>query len=657
MSEKTKEAVKQAETITSRDGTQIAYRRSGEGPPLVLVHGTAADHSRWSPVLSALEERFTVYAMDRRGRGGSGDSDGYVAGREFEDVAAVVDSIGEPANLLGHSYGAFCALEAALLTGNVRKLVLYDPGIEVAGEDIYPHEVIERMESMLEAEDRDGVVETTMREVAGLPPETVEHLRTLPVWQARVDAAHTIPRELRAVKAYRFDPERFRHLRVPTLLLSGGDSPTAFKKAAEVVDRALPDSRIVVMPGQGHSAMDTGTDLFTAEVLHFLTPDSPQSSTSPHDNHGENETVTTEHEKRSDMTTQEINQEKAEAFAERMLGMVNEASVALMTSIGHRTGLFDAMAGLKPSTSEEIAAAANLNERYVREWLGAMVTGRIVDYDPEDGTYRLPAEHAAWLTRAASPDNIAVTAQWIPLLGSVEDLVIESFREGGGVPYSAYPRFHEVMAEESSQTVVAALTGSILPLVPGLTERLESGIEVLDVGCGSGRALNRMAREFPKSHFTGYDISEEGISRARAEAEKQGLTNVRFATRDAANLGESARYDLITTFDVVHDQAKPAAVLEGISEALRPDGVYLMQDIAGSSHVHRNLDHPLGPFTYTISTMHCMTVSLEQGGAGLGAMWGEEKAREMLRDAGFTSVEVKQLPHDFINNYYIATKS
>ena len=356
------------------------------------------------------------------------------------------------------------------------------------------------------------------------------------------------------------------------------------------------------------------------------------------------------------MTMQEINQQRAEAFAERMLGMVNEAAISLMTSVGHRTGLFDAMSGLKPSTSAKIAAAAGLDERYVREWLGAMVTGGIVEYDPEDSTYSLPREHAAWLTRAASPDNIAVTAQWIPLLGSVEDRIIASFKEGGGVPYSAYPRFHEVMAEESAQTVVAALTGSILPLVPGLTGRLETGIDVLDLGCGSGRALNHMARAYPNSRFAGYDISEEGIARARAGAEKEGLDNVRFEVKDIANLQEREAYDLVTTFDVIHDQAKPAAVLAGISRILRPDGVYLMQDIAGSSYVQNNMDHPLGPFAYTISTMHCMTVSLSQGGAGLGTMWGEEKATQMLGEAGFTDVEVEQLPHDFINNYYIARK-
>ena len=357
------------------------------------------------------------------------------------------------------------------------------------------------------------------------------------------------------------------------------------------------------------------------------------------------------------MSITDFDQAKAEEFAERMVGVLNEGAIALMTSIGHRSGLFDAMVGLPPSTSEQIASAADLNERYVREWLGAMTVGGIVEHDPENGTYHLPQEHAAFLTRAASPDNIAAFAQYIPLLGSVEDGIVESFKNGGGVPYSSFPRFHEVMAEDSGQTVLPALKDHILPLVPGLTERLEKGIEVLDVGCGSGRALNLMARTFPNSRFVGYDLSEEAIARARAEAQEHGITNARFEVKDAATLDEEARYDLITTFDAIHDQAKPAAVLEGIARALKPDGVYLMQDIAGSSHVHNNVEHPLGPLLYTISTMHCMTVSLSQGGEGLGTMWGEEKAREMLHEAGFAKVEVKQLPHDFANSYYVVTKS
>ncbi len=356
------------------------------------------------------------------------------------------------------------------------------------------------------------------------------------------------------------------------------------------------------------------------------------------------------------MNVQELEQTKAEAFAEKMLGVINNGALALMISIGHRTGLFDMMTTLPPSASEEIAGAANLNERYVREWLGAMVTGGIVEHDPIKGTYCLPPEHAAFLTRAASPNNLAVTTQFIALLGGVEDAVVECFGRGGGVPYSAYPRFHQVMAEESNQTVASGLVEFILPLAPGLIEDLRAGIEVLDVGCGRGHTLNLMAEAFPESRFTGYDFSEEGIASALAEAERMGLTDVRFEVKDVASLSEFNQFGLVTAFDAIHDQAQPAKVLQSIANALRPDGIFLMQDIAGSSHLHKNLGHPLGPFGYTISCMHCMTVSLASDGAGLGAMRGEEKARRMLADAGFYKVEVKQLPHDIVNYYYVAAK-
>jgi ubiquinone/menaquinone biosynthesis C-methylase UbiE len=353
------------------------------------------------------------------------------------------------------------------------------------------------------------------------------------------------------------------------------------------------------------------------------------------------------------MSTNGFNQQRAEAFTEKMVDVLNYGSLALMTSIGHRTGLFDTMAELPPATISQIAKAADLHERYVREWLGAMVTGRVIEYDPVADTYRLPKEHAAALTRAAAPNNLAAFTQYIGLLGSVEDGIVESFRRGGGVPYAAFPRFQDVMAEDSGQSVLPALLDHILPLVPGLMEQLEQGIEVLDLGCGRGLALMLMAQTFPNSRFTGYDFSENGITAASAEARQRGLTNIRFAVQDAALLDEPERYDLITTFDAIHDQAKPAAVLRNIYRALKADGVYLMQDIAGSSHVHNNLDHPIGPFLYTVSTMHCMTVSLAYDGEGLGAMWGREKALEMLAEAGFTHVEVKELAHDIQNHYYI----
>lgn len=349
-----------------------------------------------------------------------------------------------------------------------------------------------------------------------------------------------------------------------------------------------------------------------------------------------------------------IDTSRVDAFGEQVIDIINKGATALMISIGHRTGLFDTMATLPPATSEEIAEHAMLNERYVREWLNAMVTARIVEYDRKSDTYLLPREHAAVLTRAASPDNMAVVAQFFSVLGSVEDDIVECFRNGGGVPYEQFDRFHEVMAEESGQTVVAALIEHILPLAPGTINALEQGIDVLDVGCGSGQALNLLAKRFPNSRFKGIDISEEAIGRASLEARTQKLGNITFEMVDAASLNEPGRYHLVTAFDAIHDQAHPDRVLAGIHAALRPGGTFLMQDIAGSSFVDENMDHLLAPFFYTISCMHCMTVSLAAGGMGLGTLWGRQKATSMLHDAGFERVDIRDLPHDQLNHYYVA---
>jgi SAM-dependent methyltransferase len=356
------------------------------------------------------------------------------------------------------------------------------------------------------------------------------------------------------------------------------------------------------------------------------------------------------------MTTQTIDAEKAAAFAGKMVGIMNGASLAFMTSIGHRTGLFDSMASMAPSTSEEIAAKSGLNERYVREWLGAMLAGGVVDYDPATTRYELPAEHAMSITRAAGPGNLASFAQFFSEIGNIETGIVGAFKNGGGVPYSQFPRFQELMREESAAVFDATLTTTTLSLVPGLIERLQSGIDVADVGCGAGHAINLMARAFPKSRFTGYDFSDEGVSRGRAEAKEWGLPNATFEVKDAASLDGSKKFDLITTFDSIHDQAKPRRVLKGIYDALRPGGTYLCVDVAASSDVHENKDHPLGAFLYTISTMHCMTVSLALGGEGLGTAWGEQLARELMTEAGFRDVVVKQVEGDIMNNYYITTK-
>lgn len=346
-----------------------------------------------------------------------------------------------------------------------------------------------------------------------------------------------------------------------------------------------------------------------------------------------------------------------EAFGERIAGMLNEGALTFMLSIGHRSGLLDAMRRLnRPATTHEIADESGLDERYVREWLGALVTGRVIDYSPDQRTYYLPPEHAQWLTRQATPNNLSATMQFMSLFGKIEDDVLECFRNGGGVPYEKFDRFHEVMAEESFQTVVSALDEYILPLVDGLVESLEKGIAAVDVGCGRGMALMHLAKRFPNSNFVGYDFSEEAIDWANTEAQRLKLENVRFEVRDAAKLDDEQRFDVVFTFDAIHDQVDPHAMLAGISRMLKDDGVLLAQDIRSSSYVEKNLEHPVAPFLYTISTMHCMTVSLANCGCGLGTCWGEELALKMFQEAGFSDVVVKTLDHDFMNNYYICRK-
>jgi 2-polyprenyl-3-methyl-5-hydroxy-6-metoxy-1,4-benzoquinol methylase len=357
------------------------------------------------------------------------------------------------------------------------------------------------------------------------------------------------------------------------------------------------------------------------------------------------------------VSTQEIDAAKVEQFAERMVGLVNSGMLCVLASIGHQTGLFDALARLSPSTSEQIAAAAGLDERYVREWLGAMAVGEIVDYEPEEATYALPPDRAACLTRAAGPDNIALIARLVPLSGQVEEPVIDCFRTGGGLPYSAYPHFHAFQAEVTAGAFEAALVDHVVPLVPGLRQRLAAGIDVVDVGCGAGHALNLLARAFPASRFTGYDLNDEAIALARAEAADRGLRNVRFEAKDVDDFDEPEAYDLVTAFDVIHDLPHPGVVLGAIGRALCHGGTLLMVDIAASSHLHENLDHPFGPIVYGSSVMHCVPVSLGQGGEGLGTAWGEQRARELLRQAGFTHIDVTQIESDPFNNYYIASRS
>jgi pimeloyl-ACP methyl ester carboxylesterase len=262
------------QTITSSDGTRIAFWRSGEGPPLLLVHGTTADHTTtWRLVLAELERRFTVYAMDRRGRGRSGDAPVYDLQREAEDVAAVVDAVGAPVDVLGHSYGALCALEAALLTDHVHRSILYE-GVPLRGSEDSPPGVSGRLEAMLAEGDLEGTLTAMYRDLVEMPPEELELLRSQKdAWAVRLSNAPTIPRELKAVESYTFTPERFEAMRTPTLFLVGGESPPRELKNAEGAAAALPDARVLVLPGQEHAAMHTAPELFVREVVRFLEDD------------------------------------------------------------------------------------------------------------------------------------------------------------------------------------------------------------------------------------------------------------------------------------------------------------------------------------------------------------------------------------------------
>ena len=257
------------EKVRSNDGTPIAYQRSGKGSPLVLVHGTTADHTRWTLVLAALEQRFTVYAMDRRGRGESGDAEPYALEREFEDVAAVVNAARPHVNLLGHSYGGLCAMEAALRTTHLHKLVLYEPAFPVEGIEIYPPGAREELQALLKQGDREGLLVTFFRDIVHMPEKDIALMRAEPIWQARLAGAHTVVRET-AEADYVFDPKRFRNLAVPTLLLLGENSPPSLKKPTERLATVLANGRVVVMPGQGHVAMTTAPELFLRQVIGFL---------------------------------------------------------------------------------------------------------------------------------------------------------------------------------------------------------------------------------------------------------------------------------------------------------------------------------------------------------------------------------------------------
>lgn len=352
-----------------------------------------------------------------------------------------------------------------------------------------------------------------------------------------------------------------------------------------------------------------------------------------------------------------FDKQKAKAFGGQVVGILNSGAMSVMMSVGHKTGLFDSMDGAPPRTADEIAEAAGLHPRPVLEWLSALACAGIVEYDTGAQTFVLPAEHAGLLTRRAGPLNLAVQAQYVGVLGAVEDHVAEAFVDGSGVPYDLYPNFQAIMAQSSGERQERTLIDAVVPILPGGAGAFESGIDVADVGCGTGLALVLLGKAFPNSKFAGYDFSADAVETARGRVIDAGIDNVTFEVADAAQLGVEGAYDLVTTFDAIHDQSRPAEVLAAIHRMLRPGGTYLCVEPKASSELAEMLDEPMAPFLFTMSAMHCMQVSLAYGGNGLGAAWGHQTAIQYLEAAGFVDIEMTGVREDRANNFFISRRA
>jgi len=346
--------------------------------------------------------------------------------------------------------------------------------------------------------------------------------------------------------------------------------------------------------------------------------------------------------------------EEIRAATVAMAGHLRSAMTTLMVDLGHQLGLFGALASGGPTDPRGLARRAGCDERNVAEWLGALTTSGIVTLDPASSLYELPEAWAAVLT-GDGPGNLAPQAATVAALAPVLPLVVEAFRTGEGVGYEAYrPAFTSSMDAGSRALYDHVLVSGHLAAAPGLQERLLRGpSRVLDVGCGTGHAANLMAAAFPEAEVVGIDLGRDAIAAAGREAAAMGLRNVRFEELDALALPTEPRWDLITAFDAVHDQADPSGLLRCVRSAIAEDGVFLMVDIKASTGVAANLTHPMGPWLYGISTLHCLQVSLAGGGPGLGTCWGRERATAMLADAGFSRVEVHKVEGDRANLTYV----
>ncbi len=359
--------------------------------------------------------------------------------------------------------------------------------------------------------------------------------------------------------------------------------------------------------------------------------------------------------------------ERKREFSEIMTDILNYGALNLAMGIGYRNGLLDVMDGCdSPKTASAIADKAGLSARYVKEWLGIMVCGDIVELTADEfgeDLFFLPRERGDLIARRSGNSNLGVYTQEIPLLTSCAmESVVQGFYSGEGVDYKNYPKFQSFMSQLADAKHRQVLVTRFLPSVDDgrLVQKMQSGMRVCDLGCGEGLALTLMAEAFPESEFVGIDISEKAIQKAEMIARREGFRNVTFWQMDAATIKDNpdleSSFDYVTAFDAIHDQPRPQEALKGIYSMLRPGGLFSMVDIAASSRLSDNKGHPMGAFLYTVSLMHCMPVALVNGGLGLGMMWGRQKALEMLHDAGFEKVDVLEITDDPFNFHFYSRR-
>lgn len=348
-----------------------------------------------------------------------------------------------------------------------------------------------------------------------------------------------------------------------------------------------------------------------------------------------------------------IDEARLEEFVGKVIGDFSGFTATLLAAIGERLGLWKDLAANGPATSAELASRAGINERYAREWLGGMAAAGYLQYDPGSGEFTMPAEHGPVFAQEGGPVFFGgayqmMTAATLPVF---ED-VVEAFRSGGGVPQSSYPDdMWDGLERFTAGWFENHLVQEWLPLLPDVQAALERGADVADIGCGRGRALIKLAQEFPESRYVGYDAFEPTVAEAQARAEAAGVGDrVTFEHLDVAK-GIPAQYDVVFTFDVIHDAADPAGIVREIRSSLRPGGSYVCLDINCSDRAEENVG-PLSTFFFGASVFYCMTTSLAQGGEGLGTLGlPPSKLEALCSDAGFQSVRTVPLENPFNNLY------